>query len=93
MAVTDPRSKLVTFRLSPAEYAEVEHVSRAQGYRSLSSFARSAALAFTLAPKSTDGQDNSGQDLRLRVEWLAAELKRLSERFGANGTVQAPLAP
>ena len=89
MAVTDPRSKLVTFRLSPTEYAEVEQVSHAQGYRSLSSFARSAALAFTLAPKSKDGQDSVEQDLRLRVERLAAELKRLSERFGANGIVPA----
>jgi hypothetical protein len=89
MPVTDPRCKLVTFRLSAAEYAEVEHVSRAQGYRSLSSFARSAALAFTLAPKSTDGPDGADQDLRLRVERLAAELKRLSERFGSNGAVPA----
>jgi hypothetical protein len=84
MAVIDPRSKLVTFRLSPAEYAEVEHVSRAQGYRSLSSFARAAALAFTLGPKSTNGQDSPDQELRLRVERMAAELKRLSERFGSN---------
>ena len=83
MAVTDPRCKLVTFRLSAAEYAEVEYVSRAQGYRSLSSFARSAALAFTLAPKSKDAQDGADQDLRLRVERLAAELKRLSERFSS----------
>ena len=89
MPVTDPRSKLVTFRLSPAEYAEVERVSRAQGYRSLSSFARSAALAFSLAPQSSEGQDSADQDLRLRVERLAAELKRLSERFGVNGSVQA----
>jgi len=79
MSVIDPRSKMVSFRLSAAEYAEVEDLSRAQGHRSLSSFARSAVLAFTPAPNFAGDQDGAAHDLRLRVERLAAEVKRLSD--------------
>jgi hypothetical protein len=92
MSVTDPRYKLVSFRLSAAEYAEVEDVSHAQGYRSLSSFARSAALAFTLSPKSVLG-DSDDQDLRLRVSRLASEVKRLSERLGVEDMRAADVGP
>lgn len=74
MAVTDPRYKLVSVRLSAVEYAEAEEVSLKHGYRSLSAFARSAILAFILAPNSA-----TEQDLRRRIDQLSAELRRLSQ--------------
>lgn len=72
---------MVSVRLSAAEYAEIEEVSRANDYRSLSSFARTAILAFipTLRPPG----DETSRDLQLRVEQLTIELKLLSERLGS----------
>ena len=93
MAVTDPKCKLVSFRLSATEYAAALGVCRTRGYRCLSSFARSAVLAFTPAPKFAPDYDSVEQDLRLRVERLAAELKSLSERLDSNGDASATLAP
>ena len=80
MPVSNPKCRMVSFRLSAAEYSSAEEVCRAQGYRSLSLFARSAIMAFI-----PNGQNNghsptlSLQELRDRVEFLAAELQRLSE--------------
>jgi len=83
MAVTDPRYKLLSVRLSAVEFAEAEEVSLKHGYRSLSAFARSAILAFILTPNSA-----TEQDLRRRIDQLSAELQRLSERLGS--TVDVP---
>ena len=85
MAVIDPKCKMVSCRLSEVEYADAEAVSRAMGYRSLSSFARAAILAFTPRRMFAGDQVSAEQDLRLRVERLAAELKRFSERLGTTG--------
>lgn len=72
---------MVSVRLSAAEYAELEEISRANDYRSLSSFARTAILAFI--PNSRSAGEQSSRDLQLRVEQLSIELKLLSERLGS----------
>lgn len=81
MATVDPRHRILSCRLSAAEYAEAEAASSAKGYRSLSSFARSAVLAHMEQAKSVNGTNVAEHDLPLLVRQLAAELKRLSEHL------------
>ncbi len=45
MAVTDPRYRVVTFRLSTSEYASIHAAAEVGGSRSISDFARGAVLA------------------------------------------------
>ena len=80
MAVIEPKCKMISFRLSAAEYAEAERVCRSRRCRSLSLFARTALLEYV----SDDGHASRAEelderDLRSRVEQLAAELKRVTE--------------
>ena len=83
MSIPDPKRRMVSFRLSDAEYTIAETVSRAQGYRSLSLFARSAMLAFLpgAAGNGAERRDPTVAELRERVDRLAAELQRLSESY------------
>ena len=60
MAVLRSRSRLVTFRLDPEEYAALRRVCTTAGARSLSEFARAAVLASVTSggeKKSTLGGD------------------------------------
>ena len=88
MAVIDPRYKVVSVRLSALEYAEAEAVSRTRGYRSLSSFARSAILRLMLTPISDTEDERAETSLQVRIEQLTAELKQLSERLNATADTQ-----
>ncbi len=60
MAVLRSRSRLVTFRLDPEEYAALRRVCLSTGARSMSEFAREAVLASVEtgnAPRGTLGGD------------------------------------
>jgi len=80
MATIDPKRRMVSFRLSAAEYAQAESVSRSREFRSLSLFARASLLEAISTHNGTGGLDPaSKEDLRQRVDFLAAELRRVSE--------------
>lgn len=55
MAVLRSRSRLVTFRLDPEEYAALRRVCVSTGARSMSEFAREAVLASVDAGNSPRG--------------------------------------
>lgn len=55
MAVLRSRSRLVTFRLDPEEYAALRRVCVSTGARSMSEFAREAVLASVDAGNSSRG--------------------------------------
>ena len=77
----EPKCRIVSFRLSASEFAEAEQVCHAHGYRSLSLFARSAVVAF-LSTHSDAGTHNTEiNELRQRIDVMAAELLRISEQI------------
>src|ERR1043165_5100261 len=80
MAVLRSRSRLVTFRLDPEEYAALRRVCISTGARSLSEFAREAVLSSVDAggaSKATLGGDLMTLTNRLH------ELDRLLKGVGA----------
>jgi len=82
--VTETKSRIVSFRLSAAEFADAEQVSRAHGYRSLSLFARTAITAFLSAPTDAGPHKNEINELRERIDVMATELYRISEQIRAS---------
>jgi hypothetical protein len=73
----DTKSKMISFRLSAAEYADAQEACRAYGYRSIAFYARYATLAFHAASRS-DACEGQIRELRERLDTMAAELIRLS---------------
>lgn len=80
MPVTEPRCKLINFRLSPEEHATVTRAAAAAGARSLSEFARTAVLA------------HIGTDLAATVRDLQARVERLEKLAAATHIECGPLA-
>ncbi|MGA2186453.1 MAG: hypothetical protein ABSH47_25840 [Bryobacteraceae bacterium] len=78
----EPKSKMVSFRLSPSEYAEAEEACRARGYRSIALYARCAILAFHSTASRSDAYEEQIRELRERVDTMAEELIRLSAHVG-----------
>jgi hypothetical protein len=74
----EPKSRMVSFRLSASEYAEAEAACRAHGYRSISLYARYAFLAFHSNAPRSDAYEKQIADLRERIDTMAAEMIRLS---------------
>lgn len=68
MPVTEPRSRIINFRLSVEEHAAVAEAMRAAGARSISDFARTAVLA------------RIGTDLAATVRDLQARVERLEAK-------------
>ena len=80
MPVLKRRSRIVSFRLSQEEYDALKDTCIAQGARSISDFARSAACH--LARNGNGSPDEALQaavrTLQARVEELDREVKRLA---------------
>ena len=80
MPVLKRRSRIVSFRLSQEEYDALKDTCIAQGARSISDFARSAACS--LARNGNGSQNEAGdatvRTLQARVEELDREVKRLA---------------
>jgi hypothetical protein len=78
----NPRSKMISFRLSPEEYEHFREVCLTQGTRSFSEMARAAVNKLAQDPDAayaTNGAVESRlRNLETRVQVLAAELRRLS---------------
>lgn len=75
------KCKIVSFRLSASEYSEAEQVCRAHGYSSLSLFARSAIMAFLSSPTNARTHESEINELRERIDVIAAEVLRISEQI------------
>jgi hypothetical protein len=78
MLLSDRKSRMVSFRLSPAEYEAAVNHCRTQGYRSLSLYARAALLSFESSPHPCSPQAAEMAEIRLRLESLTSEMERLA---------------
>lgn len=82
---------MVSFRLSATEYAEVEGICRAHGYRSVSLFARCAILASVARNDQQDAYESRINNLTERVETMAAELIRISAHVRHSSETACPV--
>ena len=91
MPVLKRRSRIVSFRLSQEEYDALKDTCLAEGARSISDFARSAAcrLARNGNGSPDEGLQATVLTLQGRVEDLDRELKRLAHLLEAS----QPAAP
>ncbi len=73
------RSRMVSFRLSPEEYARLQTVCSSQGIRSLSDLARTAMQRLIEHPSDEIGE------LKTQMKSLASELERISKVLESKG--------
>jgi hypothetical protein len=78
MPVLDRKSRMVSFRLSSAEYHAAVNTCHAQGFRSMSLYARSALLAFESSPDNCIPRDAEITEIRLRLEFLTLQIQRIA---------------
>lgn len=78
MPVLDRKSRMVSFRLSSAEYHAAVNTCHAQGFRSMSLYARSALLAFESSPDTCIPRDAEITEIRLRLEFLTSQIQRIA---------------
>jgi hypothetical protein len=78
MSFTDRKSKIVSFRLSEAEYETVEEICRMKGFSSMAFFARSATLAFSSGEELQNPLELELLTIRHRLDALTAAFKTLS---------------
>ncbi len=74
MSAIDPKSKMVSFRLSAEQYERAEQACREHGYRSVSLFARNAMLAF-YSDGTASGSQRELMELRRRLDKLVLDLQ------------------
>jgi len=77
MAVTEPRARVVMFRISDTEYETIAAACRMSGARSFSDFARTAVLS-QAGPAGAQLRSRYPADL---VSDLALRVGRLEERL------------
>jgi hypothetical protein len=94
----DPKNKVISFRLSDAEYELASDFCKASGYRGMSMLARSAFLAFLPQEYAHRHQQDDPAALRGELKLLHAELARLisslnkiQEQIGTDVADEAPL--
>jgi hypothetical protein len=92
MSVADPKSKILSFRLSNAEYDAIEKASHLHGFRSMALFARSAVLAFQPTANTSPLEVNVVQ-LWGRLQVLASEVENLAARLGVVLDPEVPSQP
>ncbi len=78
MLLSDRKSRMVSFRLSSAEYEAAVSNCHTQGYRSLSLYARSALLAFESSPHPYSPHAAEVAEIRLQLESLTSEMQKLA---------------
>ncbi len=80
MILTQPKSRVVFFRITPEEYETLQNLCLASGARSISDLSRLAVaqyVARSLRPKK-DPLEREVQRLRTQIQDLAASVKELS---------------
>jgi hypothetical protein len=84
MSASEPRSRIVVFRLTEAEYRDLKAACREHGGRSLSEFTRSEMLEALraetlgeLVERRLDTFDNRLAELTVRVESISRLLEQM----------------
>jgi hypothetical protein len=77
MSFTDRKSKIVSFRLSEAEYEAIEEICRLNGFSSMAYFARSAILAFSSGVQKHQPLEEEIVDIRKRLDALMSAFREL----------------
>ena len=91
MPVLKPRSRIVSFRLSPEEYEAMKDRCILEGARSISDFARASACRFVSGAdeiRKDAGTELVIQDLRQRIDDLGREVQRLSRMLAHLRTLE-----
>lgn len=88
MSTKDTRNRIVSFRLSDAEYRAIEASIRSSGIPNVSLYARSAALARSPEEHVCTPLDLDINRLWCRLDQLAKALEEMTARLGA--ALQAP---
>ncbi|BDC52270.1 hypothetical protein F183_A45850 [Bryobacterales bacterium F-183] len=90
MAAANPKSKMISFRISDREYEILKALHPHQGARNLSDFARTAMLRHlkteTMPPEPTLA------DLTSRLDSLQQDVHRLLELLGPSQQAKAAAA-
>jgi len=79
MGVTVRKSKMVSFRLAPADYVRFREICEARGVESMSDLARIAMECFAKSELRPDPISSELRDLRSQVRSLTLELDRISQ--------------
>jgi len=79
MAVSIRKSKMVSFRLSPADYLRFREICSSRGVHSISDLARIAMESFAASEDQPDTLSSELRDLRSQVRSIALELDRISQ--------------
>lgn len=87
MSVTNPRTKIVNFRLSEGEFEKLKSACEANGARSVSDFARAAVLR-SIDPHADGDQQASSRDLVVdrKIADIETRIDQLIQLFGATGS-------
>ena len=77
------RTKMVSFRLSNAEFQKFQNLCGACGARNVSDLTRKAVQKFLSAQQDTDPLWYEFQELRDQVRSISGELDRLAKLIGS----------
>lgn len=80
MRMTDRKSKMVSFRLSPDEYSHLVNACDTRGIRSVSELARTAVQSIITTNGHSAPIQTQVQELRERVSFLADQLEQLARQ-------------
>jgi len=83
------RSKMVSFRLSPAEYTRFRQVCAVKGVRSISDLARVAMTMVASEEVEIDPLCDQVHEIRMQVQSLTLELDRISNVVEARKAARA----
>ncbi len=72
------RTKMVSFRLSPAEYTRFRQVCVVKGVRSISDLARVAMTMVASQDVEIDPLSDQVREIRMQVQLISVELDRIS---------------
>ena len=82
---TDPRSRVVFFRVTEDEYRKLKEVSSRNGARSLSDFMRSELLAYIHSGTITEHLHSRFESLEHRIDELQSTTISLLKGHGNGG--------
>lgn len=83
------RSKMVSFRLSPAEYSQFRQVCAANGLRNISDLARAAMTMVASQDLEIDPLCDQVREIRMQVQSLTMQLDRISMAVEARRAARA----
>ena len=83
------KSKMVSFRLSPAEYTRFRQVCAAKGVRSISDLARVAMTMVASQEGEIDPLCDQVREIRMQVQSISLELDRISDVVEARKAARA----